>query len=72
MVAAACVVGDRLTAPRVQVETLDEADQKIDKMAAEGQIDPAFLLTMAKAYSGVKESDMAQEEVRTCPGLSFP
>eukprot|EP00892_Ulva_mutabilis_P005879 jgi/Ulvmu1/3663/UM017_0077.1 len=48
----------------LQVETLDEADQKIDKMAAEGQIDPAFLLTMAKAYSGVKESDMAQEEVK--------
>lgn len=50
--------------PMVQVDTLEEADQKIDKMAAEGQIDPAFLLTMAKAYSGVKETDLAQEEVR--------
>lgn len=49
----------------VQVESLEEADQKIDQMAAEGQIDPAFLLTMAKAYSGVKETDMVQEEVRS-------
>lgn len=48
----------------MQVETLEEADQKIDAMAAEGKLDPAFLLTMAKAYSGVKETDLVQEEAR--------
>ena len=46
------------------METLEEADQKIDAMAAEGKLDPAFLLTMAKAYSGVKETDLVQEEAR--------
>ena len=42
------------------IGSLEEADQKIDALAAEGKIDPAFLLTMARAYSGVKESPMTR------------
>ena len=33
-------------------------------LADKGQVDPAFLLTMAKAYSGVKETDFAKDEVK--------
>ena len=33
-------------------------------MAAEGTLDPAFLLTMAKAYSGVKESEHTKDDVK--------
>ena len=43
---------------------MEEAERKIDEMAASGTLDPAFLLTMAKAYSGVKETDYTREEVK--------
>ncbi len=33
-----------------QVDSLEEADKKIDTLAATGQLDPALMLMMAKAY----------------------
>lgn len=48
----------------LQVESMEEAERKIDAMAASGELDPALLLTMAKAYSGVKETDYTKEEVK--------
>ncbi len=48
----------------LQVGSLEEADAKIDALAASGQLDPALLLTMAKAYSGVKDTDVTREEVK--------
>lgn len=47
-----------------QVESLQEADTKIDELAASGQLDPALLLTMAKAYSAAKDTDVTREEVK--------
>lgn len=48
----------------LKVGTLEEADRKIDELAASGQLSPALLLTMAKAYSGCKDTDMTREEVK--------
>jgi hypothetical protein len=48
----------------MQVDSLEEAGKRIDMLADKGQVDPAFLLTMAKAYSGVKETDFAKDEVK--------
>ena len=53
-----------LRAPSVQVNSIEEADKKIDELAAGGKLSPALLLTMAKAYAGVKETDLTQEEVK--------
>ena len=46
------------------MESIEEAEKKIDDLAANGGLDPALLLTMAKAYSGVKESQFTKEEVK--------
>jgi hypothetical protein len=48
----------------LQVDSLEQADQKIDELAASGRLDPALLLMMAKAYAGSKETDATQEDVR--------
>ncbi|EIE21209.1 hypothetical protein COCSUDRAFT_17991 [Coccomyxa subellipsoidea C-169] len=48
----------------LQVGSLEEADTKIDDLAATGKLDPALLLTMAKAYAAAKETDKTQEEVK--------
>eukprot|EP00236_Picocystis_salinarum_P001777 CAMPEP_0183830538 /NCGR_PEP_ID=MMETSP0807_2-20130328/4077_1 /TAXON_ID=88271 /ORGANISM="Picocystis salinarum, Strain CCMP1897" /LENGTH=401 /DNA_ID=CAMNT_0026075911 /DNA_START=14 /DNA_END=1219 /DNA_ORIENTATION=- len=48
----------------LNVESLGEAEAKIDKMASEGRLSPAFMLTMAKAWAGAKESDMTRDEVK--------
>ncbi|KAK9902256.1 hypothetical protein WJX75_009762 [Coccomyxa subellipsoidea] len=48
----------------LQVSSLEEADTKIDNLAASGKLDPALLLTMAKAYAAAKETDKTQEEVK--------
>lgn len=48
----------------LNVESLGEAEAKIDRMAAEGRLSPAFMLTMAKAWAGAKESDMTRDEVK--------
>ena len=47
----------------LQVGSLEEADKKIDELAASGKLDPALLLMMAKAYAGSKETDITREEV---------
>lgn len=44
--------------------SLEEADGKIDELASAGKLDPALLLTMAKAYAAAKETDKTQEEVK--------
>ena len=48
----------------LQSETMVAAEAKLDELAASGKLDPALLLTMAKAYAGVKETDVTQEEVK--------
>lgn len=48
----------------LQSETMDAAEAKLDELAASGRLDPALLLTMAKAYAGVKETDITKEEVK--------
>ena len=49
------------------MDSLEQAERKIDELASSGKLDPALLLTMAKAYAGAKETDITREEVR--PGL---
>lgn len=44
--------------------SLEEADGKIDDLAKTGRLDPALLLTMAKAYAAAKDTDKTQEEVK--------
>ena len=48
----------------LQCDSMEAAEQKIDELSASGQLDPALLLTMAKAYAGVKETDATREEVK--------
>ncbi len=48
----------------MQVGSLEEADRRIDQLAAAGQLSPALMLTMAKAYAGSKDTDMTREEVK--------
>lgn len=50
--------------PLPQSDSLEDAERRIDEMAASGALDPALLLTMAKAYSGVRETDYTREEVK--------
>lgn len=39
-------------------------DAKIDSMAQSGALDPALLLTIAKAHTSVKDTDYTREEVK--------
>ena len=48
----------------LEVETLEEMNTKIDQLAAEQKLDPALVLTAAKAYMSVKESPYVEEEVK--------
>ena len=48
----------------LQCTSMEAAEAKIDELATSGKLDPALLLTMAKAYAGVKETDATQEEVK--------
>ena len=43
---------------------MEAADATIDKLASDGRLNPALLLTMAKAYSAAKETDYTKEEVK--------
>ena len=52
----------------LQVESLEDADRKIDGLANSGQLNPALLLTMAKAYSAAKDTDITKEEVKEIMG----
>ena len=49
---------------------MEQAERKIDELASSGKLDPALLLTMAKAYAGAKETDITREEVRPCDARS--
>ena len=42
----------------------DDMAGRMDTLASQGKIDPAFLMTTAKAYAGVKQTDMVEEEVK--------
>ena len=48
----------------LQAESMEAADATIDRLASEGRINPALLLTMAKAYSAAKETDKTKDEVK--------
>jgi len=48
----------------LSVGSLEEADKMIDDLAASGGLNPALLLTAAKAYNSVKESQYVEEEVK--------
>lgn len=50
------------------MSSLEEADSKIDNLASSGQLNPALLLTMAKAYSAAKDTDMTGEQVKEIMG----
>ena len=55
----------------MQVDSMEEADRRIDELAASGKLDPALLLLMAKAYSGTRDTDKTRDEARR-PCLCFP
>ena len=48
----------------MQAESLEDADRRIDNLAATGRLDPALMLTLAKAYAKAKETDVTKEEVK--------
>ena len=48
----------------VQVGSLQEMDAKLDQLSASGGLDPALLLTLAKAHTSVKDTDYTKEEVK--------
>ena len=43
---------------------MEDADRRIDTLAATGRLDPALMLTLAKAYAKAKETDVTKEEVK--------
>lgn len=43
---------------------MEDADRRIDRLAATGKLDPALMLTLAKAYAKAKETDVTKEEVK--------
>ena len=47
-----------------QVESIEEADKRLDDLAAQGRLDPALLLMMAKAHAAAKESSYTKEETK--------
>lgn len=44
--------------------SLEEAEKKIDLLLADGAMDPAMMMVMAKAWAGAKESTMMKEEAK--------
>lgn len=48
----------------MQVGSLQEMDAKLDQLSASGGLDPALLLTIAKAHTSVKDTDYTREEVK--------
>ena len=39
-------------------------DAKIDNMAKTGTLDPALLLTIARAHNSIKDTDYTKDEVK--------
>jgi len=48
----------------LDAKTIEDADHRIDELASSGELDGAFLLTMAKMYMSVKESPYTKEETK--------
>ena len=48
----------------VQSDTLEDLDQKMEKMVDNGQMDPALMLVLARAHNNVKDTDYTSEEVK--------
>jgi hypothetical protein len=46
------------------VRSVEDADRRIDELAKSGRLDPALMLTLAKAYSSTKDTDYTKEQVR--------
>lgn len=44
--------------------SLPEAEKRIDDLAAQGQLTPALMLTMAKAYAAAKESTYTRDDAK--------
>lgn len=49
---------------RDQVESMADADKRLDELAATGRLNPALLLLMAKAHAAAKESSYTKEEAK--------
>lgn len=47
-----------------QVESIEDADKRLDELAAQGRLNPALLLMMAKAHAAAKESSYTKEETK--------
>lgn len=47
--------------------SIEEATGKLDALANAGKLDPALMLTLGRAYNGVKESQFTRDEVRALP-----
>ena len=43
---------------------MEEADKRLDDLAAQGRLNPALLLMMAKAHAAAKESSYTKEETK--------
>lgn len=48
----------------LQGKSIQEMTDKLDEMGDNGEVDAAFMLTMAKAYAGAKESSMVRDEAK--------
>ena len=48
----------------LDADTPEAFDGRIDDLASRGKIDPAFLMLSAKAYSGVKQTDLVEDDVK--------
>ncbi|KAK9840732.1 hypothetical protein WJX81_001023 [Elliptochloris bilobata] len=48
----------------LEVESMEEADKRLDDLAAQGRLNPALLLMMAKAHAAAKESSYTKEEAK--------
>ena len=47
-----------------QVQSVQDADAKIDQLAKNGKLNPALMLTMANAYAAAKDTDYTKEQVK--------
>ena len=50
------------------MSSMEEAGEKIDGLADSGRLKPELLITMAKAYSAAKDTNMTKEEVKEIMG----
>ena len=48
----------------MQAKSIEDAELRIDELARSGKLDPALMLTMAKAYASAKDTDYTKEEVK--------